>query len=65
MEKELTKKEALELIRKYRKEGVSKRTLYDWNLKYNLGEKIVGRWKFDRQKLINLLEGKYGKEKNS
>lgn len=55
MEAKLTKAQAMEIISSYGIK-ITKQTLYDWINKKDIGEKIVGRYVIDRQKLIDLLE---------
>ncbi|MGD8707131.1 MAG: hypothetical protein PVI88_00425 [Nitrosopumilaceae archaeon] len=65
MKKDLIKlKDAMDIVEQYRPRP-RRQTMYFWVLKEKIGEFIDGHYFFDRQKLIKMLEEKYGSQKKN
>lgn len=52
----LSTSEAKQFLEDWLNFTISKTSIITWCMKYNVGEKIVGRWYIHKDKLIQLIE---------
>jgi hypothetical protein len=55
--KYISVEDALKICEERFDNAVTKVTMYNWCAQYGIGMKIFGRWKVDKEKLIERLDG--------